>query len=50
MEGESEQVKACSGEKHWEKPPVYAVEVFHIKKRLNYTKDIKEGRADSRNT
>lgn len=50
MEGESEQVKPCSGEKHWEKLSVYAIEVFHIKKRLNDTKDRKEGRANRRNT
>lgn len=37
MEGEREQVKAHT-------VPVYATEIFHIKKRLNDTKDIKEGR------
>lgn len=43
MEGEREQVKAHT-------VPVYATEIFHIKKRLNDTKDIKEGRAVRGNT
>lgn len=30
MEGEGEQVKAHSGEKHWEKLSVYAIKVFSI--------------------
>lgn len=50
MEGESEQVKACSGEKHWEKPSVYATEVFCIKKRFNDNEDVNEGKGDRRNT
>lgn len=42
MEGEGEQVKAHT-------VAVCATEIFHIKKRLNDTKDIKEGRAVRRN-